>query len=477
MSFTPPSTSGKAKLTLAALGAIALLVKKNEWKFVPQILKDNEPNYTRKAVVGTAIIIGFEKIVGNILKELNLNLPPSLGSMVSVFVLLKAVQATKGEKVAAELAEKFRPAVNFLGNWMPLFLTPPLVVLPNNLADVQGGRNWIRLAVVHFCSWFVSVGTTIGVSKAIQSALRTQNRRCSKSRLLKDTSPSKRTPGSAEDPAARRKRLFKAWRVVTAACAILLPTRFGNKPVLFSATVLSLLAGQSLPKSISKVIHPLVVASASTAIASVLLGRLNSVPGSAALKEYFRNAGLNSSLGPGDIFFSVLNASCCALGVRMFYTRKLLEANLPTLLGSTLFSSMLALFGTTYASKLIGLPPKCSLMLSQRSVMSSLGIGGANLLGASPALACASILVAGVYGASLGQDLFRSLGASEDETLTRGLVMGATSHSVGTASLMEKEPEAAAISSVALALAGIIHTSVCSVPAVQLTLKKIAGQA
>lgn len=32
--------------------------------------------------------------------------------------------------------------------------------------------------------------------------------------------------------------------------------------------------------------------------------------------------------GAGDLFFGVLNASCCALGFRMFYNRDILSKNL-----------------------------------------------------------------------------------------------------------------------------------------------------
>ncbi|CAM9458509.1 unnamed protein product, partial [Heterosigma akashiwo] len=153
------------------------------------------------------------------------------------------------------------------------------------------------------------------------------------------------------------------------------------------------------------------------------------------------------------------------------------SANLPTLVGATAFSSMLSLFGTTWVAGRAGLPEKVSLMLSQRSVMSSLGIGGAQLLGASPALTVASILVTGVYGASVGKDLLAKFGAPPSAPLVRGLAMAPRAHSIGTAALMEGEPEATAISSVGPLPGGIIHTFVCAVPSVQNVLKGLASQA
>ena len=44
-------------------------------------------------------------------------------------------------------------------------------------------------------------------------------------------------------------------------------------------------------------------------------------------KGYFSKEGMLSG-GAGDLFFGVLNASCCALGFRMFYNRDILSKNL-----------------------------------------------------------------------------------------------------------------------------------------------------
>lgn len=56
---------------------------------------------------------------------------------------------------------------------------------------------------------------------------------------------------------------------------------------------------------------------------------------------------------------------------------------------------MTSLFGTAAAAGAVGLTPSLSMTLAQRSVMSSLGIPAASLLGGNPALAVASILVTG----------------------------------------------------------------------------------
>jgi len=115
------------------------------------------------------------------------------------------------------------------------------------------------------------------------------------------------------------------------------------------------------------------------------------------------------------------------------------------------------------------------MMLSQRSVMSSLAVPCCGILDASPALAVASIVITGVYGASVGAAVLDAIGITRESAVARGVATGASAHSIGTASLMGKEDAAAAVSSVAMSLAGVFHTVACSVPAVRDALRAVAG--
>lgn len=47
----------------------------------------------------------------------------------------------------------------------------------------------------------------------------------------------------------------------------------------------------------------------------------------------------------------------------------------------------------------------------------------------------------GVYGASVGTAVLDAMGVSRDNVVPRGIAMGASAHSIGTAALMGDEPE------------------------------------
>ena len=53
------------------------------------------------------------------------------------FACGQAYESTNGKEDADKVANYFGPAVEHLGKWMPLYLAPPLIVLPNALSEVR----------------------------------------------------------------------------------------------------------------------------------------------------------------------------------------------------------------------------------------------------------------------------------------------------------------------------------------------------
>eukprot|EP00752_Nemacystus_decipiens_P012372 g10966.t1 len=510
MGYPPPPRGVNAHYAIAAVAITVLINRRKDLKLVPGLLQKNGGK-TTKMLVGTGGIFVFEQIVRKALAKAGLKLPSSLVSMVAAFVLLKVYESSNGREDADKVANYFGPAVEHLGKWMPLYLAPPLIVLPNALSEVKGAAMWARLGGVHVVGWVLSILSTAAVAKASQKASvdgdtaeeQSAAPQVDASRGTAEAeavpaepmgAPQDRTTGCTEGeavaPAAaaaaaegggegkpkskeeKAAEMRKAWAVITAATYALLPV-CKEGPAAVSTTVLSLLHANALPPGVKKILHPLVVCSIITGGASYGLGSARGLPLKAALEGYFPKAGMLSG-GAGDLFFGMLNASCCALGFRMFYNRDILSKNLRPLLASTVWSSMTSLFGTAAAAGAVGLTPRLSMTLTQRSVMSSLGIPAASLLGGNPALAVASILVTGVYGASVGTAVLDAMGVGSDNLVPRGIAMGASAHSIGTAALMDQEPEAAAVASVALCLAGIFHTAVCAAPPAQRLLRLLA---
>jgi len=238
-----------------------------------------------------------------------------------------------------------------------------------------------------------------------------------------------------------------------------------------------------------------------------------------------------------------MNAAVSCLGIRVFEARQILRANWLPIVGGGGAGAALSLFGTAWACGMARLPPPLSLAVVHRSVMSALGMAGAEQVGASPALAVASIILTGVYGASLGPSLLDRLGFGETKSsslnqelptgkdaafaaaaesindndasgqngggkeeekeienkekeerkeregeddddddddddnsheVVRGVSMGQSSHAIGTAALMGRgEDSSAAVASVALCAAGVVHTTLLALPPVRLLVRAL----
>ena len=83
-----------------------------------------------------------------------------------------------------------------------------------------------------------------------------------------------------------------------------------------------------------------------------------------------------------------------------------------------------------------------------------------------------------VYGGAFGLSIASYLGSSADPagSVARGAGLGASSHGVGTATLIgQGERATAAVSSVAMVLTGVFHTALCALPPVQALLFSLAG--
>mmetsp|Transcript_81324 Transcript_81324/g.162251 ORF Transcript_81324/g.162251 Transcript_81324/m.162251 type:complete len:513 (-) Transcript_81324:412-1950(-) len=478
-----------------------------------------------KKLAGIAAIYAIEKAVAKGLTSAKIKVPSSLATMLLWLGGLKSLEVFDGDAERAEaISSALQPAVGFLGKWMTLFLTPPLAMLPMAVKTNAKGttaEQWKRLFAIHAGGWVLSCVLSSLIAKALAtsssaSAAATAVKANGKSRQ-QPPPPSIRGAPSAEEEeeetdevkdgdeedevpvaAAPIKAvgwdpLLVRWAQFTAA-AYCLQRHLGPKPAALGTTVTAIIAASTaLPKPVTKVFHPVVVAGAATAASLVISAQARGMASADdAFKSYVNGQGPVNG-GAGDLVAALMNAAVSALGLRMFDSRSVLEENWKPLVGGAGASSLFALFGTAWAAGHAQLPPQLGLMLSQRSVMSALGMAGAEQLGASPALAVASILLTGVYGASLGPPLLSALGmpaasASNGASLTqeeeregkvnevsRGVAMGASAHAIGTASLMTSEPGAAAVSSVALCVAGIVHTAVLSIPSAQALVKGLAS--
>jgi len=471
------------KAVVGSIAAVVLLARHNDVQHIPRlVLEKGSPVAFLKIVASATAVYVYEKLNEVILHQLGLaRLPSTLAAMLGLFGMLRIVQKCCGRDTSDILAHLLQPGVDFLGKWMGLFLAPPLASLDNSIAHLPhyGLGVWGNAIALLGVGWAATHATAGAVASGLaprRNAGTTQKPNTITSGLTTAAAIAQKAEVPLDEAVRRAWIVLAAIGYLGVAGADVLPAQL-HRPLgmlcQISTAVNSFTLGKLLPSPASRVLHPIVICAVASNLASRLVGP--SAP--------FLDAGH----GVGDFLFQWLAAAVTGLGVRMYSTTALWLDNsddfrcvLVTCSVSACFSLLFASFGAVAPQSPLGLPAPLSLPLLHRSVMSALGIDGSLVVGpeCDPKLAVASILITGCLGASLGKALLEALPAVFDTSspLVRGVAMGCSAHSIGTAGLISQgDTEAAAISGAAMCLTGTAHTLALQVPGVVIAIRHLAG--
>ena len=100
------------------------------------------------------------------------------------------------------------------------------------------------------------------------------------------------------------------------------------------------------------------------------------------------------------------------------------------------------------------LSPELYATLLPKSITSAIGMGVSEELGGVPALTVACIILSGIFGSITCEGVFRLLHIHSP--IAKGVAIGASAHAIGTAKAMELGQVEGAMSSLALAVCGLI---------------------
>lgn len=154
----------------------------------------------------------------------------------------------------------------------------------------------------------------------------------------------------------------------------------------------------------------------------------------------------------------LLTPATVCLAVPLYQQIQVLKDNmLAVLLGIT--SGVLASLGSIFImSKAFGLSHVECMTLLPKSITTAIGMGASEELGGIVTITVASIIITGMLGNSIAEivcKLFRI-----KSPISRGLAIGTASHAVGTAKAVEMGQIEGAMSSLSIAVAGLITVAI-----------------
>ncbi len=148
-----------------------------------------------------------------------------------------------------------------------------------------------------------------------------------------------------------------------------------------------------------------------------------------------------------------------ALAVPLYEAWSKLQNKLPAILIGIASGSLTGVAASFLLCKLFAVPKEYAVSFLPKSVTTAIGIDVTNELGGHVSLAIVLIVLTGIAGNVLAV-LFCRLFRVED-SVARGAAIGSCSHAIGTTKALELGEMEGAVSSLAIAVAGVLTAVLC----------------
>lgn len=143
-----------------------------------------------------------------------------------------------------------------------------------------------------------------------------------------------------------------------------------------------------------------------------------------------------------------------SLAIPLYEKWELLKDNAAAILAGILAGVLTSLCSITALALLLKLDPVQAATLLPKSVTTAIGMDVAAALGGIPSLAGAVIILTGITGNLSAGWLCKAFKITDP--IAKGIAIGSASHAIGTAKALEMGQVEGAMSSLAVALAGVI---------------------
>ncbi len=161
----------------------------------------------------------------------------------------------------------------------------------------------------------------------------------------------------------------------------------------------------------------------------------------------------------GSQFISyLLTPATVCLAIPLYKQLRLLKENLAAVAGG-IASGVLASAVSIFAlSRLFGLSHEYYVTLLPKSITTAIGMGVSEEAGGIVVLTVVSIVITGILGNVIGEAVFRLFRIGDP--IAKGLALGTSAHAIGTARALELGEIEGAMSSLSIAVAGLMTVAV-----------------
>ena len=166
------------------------------------------------------------------------------------------------------------------------------------------------------------------------------------------------------------------------------------------------------------------------------------------------------SKSAGYISYLLTPATVC-LAVPLYRQLTLLKNNVKAVAGGIASGVLASLVSVFLLAKLFGLNHEQYVTLLPKSITTAIGMGVSEELGGITTITVAVIIVTGILGNMIAELVYRIFRI--EDPIARGLALGTASHAIGTAKAIELGEVEGAMSSLSIAVSGILTVVFASV--------------
>lgn len=156
----------------------------------------------------------------------------------------------------------------------------------------------------------------------------------------------------------------------------------------------------------------------------------------------------------GKYLSYLLTPATVSLAVPLYEQLELLKKNLKAVAAGIISGVIASVFGVFALCKLFGMNHQQYVTLLPKSITTAIGMGVSEELGGIVTITVAVIVITGVLGNVIADLVYKIFHI--EEPVAKGLALGTASHAIGTAKAMELGMTEGAMSSLAIAVAGLL---------------------
>lgn len=157
----------------------------------------------------------------------------------------------------------------------------------------------------------------------------------------------------------------------------------------------------------------------------------------------------------------LLTPATVCLAIALYEQWELLKKNVKAVIAGLVTGTITSLTTVFVLALICRLSHEEYVTLLPKSITTAIGMGVSEELGGYVAITVAVIIITGVLGNMLGETICKVFRITEP--ISKGLAMGASSHAIGTAKAMEMGEIEGAMSSLAIAVSGILTVLLSSI--------------